>query len=107
LDEALHDELHGILAEGIGHDGSQHQAAEWGVHGDDFEGGPDADFHVDVGGGGARTARCQGEAARQEMKAAVGAFVENDRAFAVEDEQAGGGKPGVHPIAVLPDAFEK
>ena len=59
LDEAFHDEMDGILVEGVRHYGAQDQATERSVHGDDFEGGSDADFDMDIGGCGAGAARCQ------------------------------------------------
>ena len=86
---------------------AEHEAAVGRFHRDDFQRGSGADFHMHVAGGRTRPARGERQAAGEEMQAAVVAFVENHRAFAIENEDPGRGEMMAHPVPETLDAIQK
>lgn len=81
--EGAHDGVYIGRLEGLGDYGTENEAAVGCIDGDDFESCPGTDLDVDVAGGSSLTAGGEGEAAGEEVEAAVIAFIENHRAFAV------------------------
>ena len=105
--EGFHDGDDGRGIECFRDDSAEDQATVGGVHGNDFQGGTGADLHMDIAGQRPRPPGGEGEAAGEEMEAAVAALVEDDGALAIKDKDAGGGETVVQPVAEAGDPVEK
>lgn len=91
------------LGEGFWDEHAEDDAAVGGLAGDDFEDGAGADFYMDVPGAGGG----DGEVTSHEVEAAVAAFVKDDFAFAVEDEDVAGLEVFSEPVTEDLDALEE
>lgn len=103
LKENFANDFHVWLGEGFREKHAENDASVRSFARYDFKDGAGADLYVDIAG----AAGGEGEVASHEVKATVAAFVEDDFALTVEDEDVFGLEVFRQPIAEDLHAFEE